>query len=220
MTYPNERPPQRDRYILAAIFVFAPAALIWGVLLPAQHRMAEMRARMDAANAQLETIGHVAPLTEAERRVLEDPKAAWRSRMPLLRDDTGKLEHYTRVITGLQSRLAASGARVEGIRSSWDPIQADFTAPANLAMKGREDAPPPSPDAVVAGWALEVRIAAPPAALGRALETLPEVDPLLVPAGLRWEAQEGKPFQALILRNLYLAPPPPPAPAPSPSPAP
>lgn len=217
MTYPNELPPQRDRYALAAIFILAPAALIWGVVLPSQRRMADTRARMDAANAQLAIIGHVAPLSESERRVLADPQAAWRGRMPLLQDDASKLAHYARVVTSLHNRFASNGATVEGIRSSWDPIRADFSAPASLAMAGSEDAPAPSPDSVVAGWALEVRIATPPAAMGRALADLPQVSPLLIPAGLRWEAQEGKPFQALILRNLYLTPPQPPAPPSAPT---
>ena len=213
MTYPNEMRPQRDRYFLLPLFILAPAALVWGVLLPAQRRMAESQARIDAAAAQMEIIGHVTPLTEVERRVLEDPKAPWRGRMPLLIDDVGKLEHYTRVVTGIQNRFASNGARIEGIRSSWDPIQADFTTPSAMTMARKEETSAPSPDAVVAGWALEVQIAAPPSSLGRALEALPRVDPLLIPAGLRWEAREGKPFQALILRNLYLAPP-----APSPTP--
>lgn len=219
MTYPNEMPPQRDRYLLIPIFILGPAALIWGVVLPAQKRMADMRARMDAANAQLEIIGHVAPLTEAERQVLGDPAAPWRSRMPLLRDDAGKLHHYTRVVTDLQSHLDAGGAKVEGIRSSWDPIKADFTTPGPLSAAREEHAPAPAPDAAVAGWVMEVQIAAPPSSLGRALGSLPGVAPLLIPAGLRWEAREGKPFQALILRNLYLAPPAPPAAAPAPPPA-
>lgn len=217
MTYPNEMPPQRDRYFLIPIFLLVPAALIWGVVMPAQKRMADMRARMDAANAQLEIIGHVAPLTEAERGVLNAPNASWRRRMPLLVDDTGKLHHYTRVITSLQKSFGASGAAVEGIRSSWDPIRADFTTPSALAVSQDDSAPPPSPDAEVAGWAMEVQLAQPPASLGRALNALPSIEPILLPAGLRWEAREGKPFQALILRNLYLAPP---ASAPAPSPAP
>lgn len=219
MTYPNEMPPQRDRYFLVPIFLLAPAALIWGVMLPAQRRMADMRARMDAANTQLAIIGHVAPLTDAERKVLDDPQASWRRRMPLLGDDAGKLHHYTRVITSLQQRFVASGAAIEGIRSSWDPIKADFTTPGPLAASQPESAPAPSPDAVVAGWAMEVQLALPPSSLGRALDALPSVEPMLIPAGLRWEAREGKPFQALILRNLYLAPQPPPAPAPAPPPA-
>lgn len=212
MTYANERPPQRDRYILIPVFILAPLGLIWGIVIPAQKKIAAMQARIDEANQKLAVINHVTPLTAEERQVLEDPKAAWRSRMPMLQSDLGKLQHYTRVVTGLQDRFRVAGATVEGVRSSWDPIHADFTSPGPLPFAGIKEATAPSPDATVAGWALEVQIASPPRSLGLALSAVPKIDSILIPAGLRWEARDGKPFQSLILRNLYLTPAPPPPP--------
>ncbi|HET8714416.1 MAG TPA: hypothetical protein VFM16_01220 [Holophagaceae bacterium] len=213
MTYPNERPPQRDRYILVPLFLLVPAALVWGIVLPAQRRMSAARARIEAANAQLETISHVTPLTSQERKVLEDPQAGWRRRMPLLTGDAARLDHYAAVVTALQSGCAAVGARVEGLRSSWDPIQADFTSPGPLPAT-RPEGPAPQPaDAAVGAWALEVQLTGQPAALGAALDTLPRLEPLMIPVGLRWEAREGQPFQALVLRDLFLSPPPESAPA-------
>lgn len=211
MTYPNERPPQRDRYILVPIFILAPAILVWGVLLPAQRRMAESRARVDAANAQIETISHVTPLTAAERAILDDPKAPWRSHMPLVATDLDRLNQYARVVTGIQARISATGGEVAGVRSSWDPIRANFTTPTRLTVPGQIASLGHLADATVTGWALEVQTAGPPASLGRAISVLPQVDPLLIPIGLRWEARDGRPFQALILRDLYLAPAPPPS---------
>ena len=216
MTYPNERPPQRDRYVLVPLFLLVPAALVWGVVLPAQRRMSAARARIEAADAQLETISHVTPLTAQERKVLEDPRAGWRRRMPLLQGDAARLDHYTAVVTALQSGCAAAGARVAGLRSSWDPIQADFTSPGPLpALRPGGPAPQPA-DAAVGAWALEVQIAGQPAALGAALDALPRMEPLMVPVGLRWEARQGQPFQALVLRDLFLSPPPAPAATPQP----
>lgn len=211
MTYPNERPPQRDRYVLIPLFLLVPAALVWGVVLPSQRRMSAARARIQAADAQLETISHVTPLTAEERRVLEDPAAGWRRRMPLLAGDADRLDHYAAVVTALQSHCAAAGARVSGLRSSWDPIQADFTSPGTLSpIPGKAQAPQPA-EATVGAWALEVQFGGQPSALGAALDALPRMEPLMVPVGLRWEAREGQPFQALVLRNLYLSPAPAPA---------
>lgn len=212
MTYANERPPQRDRYILIPVFVLAPAILIWGVLLPAQLRMAQSRSRMDAANAQMESIGQVTPLTSAERAVLDDPNAPWRSRMPLVSNDLDRLNHYAQVVTGIQTSLKSAGSAMTGVRSSWDPIRANFSTPAHLSMPAPGGSSQNLADASVAGWALEIQVAEPTSALGRSLQVLPKVDPLLIPIGLRWEAREGKPFQAIELRNLYLAPPTPPQP--------
>lgn len=221
MTYPNERPPQRDRYLLVPIFLLAPATLMWGVLFPAQRRMATYRDRVDAANAQIEIISHVTPLTAAEREVLDDPFAPWKTRMPLVASDLDRLNQYTRVVTGLQARINASGGSVAGVRSSWDPIRADFTTPSRLAVPSPAVTPQGHlADSVVSGWALEVQVGGPPASLGHALGALPQVDPLLIPIGLRWEGRDGHPFQAIILRNLYLAPPSSPqSPAPAAPPA-
>jgi hypothetical protein len=191
--------------ILFVVFGVLPALFIGLLLMPSLKRDAEYLERQRKADQRIQELPAVQPLNAEERKVLEDPSAPWRRRIPLISSDAARLGHYHRVVTGLQSACKQSGIALLGVRSTWDPIRGSFTLPAVLASgpllpveggsQGRLEA-----------WVLEAHVDGPTPQLFRALEGIPRVDPLLEPIGFRWEGDEKGLRQYLLLRNPVLAP--------------
>lgn len=197
----------RPMLLLAVIFGLLPAAFIFLVFLPLKHRMAADEARLEAALQRNQALPNVQPLTSQERTLLEDPAASWRTRIPLLTGDAQRLAHYHRVITELQREMKLRNAVLLGVRSDWDPIEGSYTLPAALGSMGATE---PRAGTLGAGrlepWVLEASVGGSPAELFKALEALPQINPLLEPVALRWEMHGSQPTQMIILRNLVTIP--------------
>lgn len=208
------------RALLALALVLAPALFWLLVWRPAQGRMAASRARIAEAQARLNELPRYAPLSADETRLLEDPAATWKQRIPLIRGDRDRLAHYHRVVTGISHAFRRKGLRLHGLRSSWDPIHASFTLDRDLGPDGLGQAPIAAPqEGVLAAWSLELQIDGPTAGLFEGLDQLRDLPPLLEPVGLRWEATSERRAQSLWLRNLVLVPDAPPQGVIEPSPA-
>ena len=197
------RPRVSDWILMGLAFGVLPIAYYLLVHRPIQARIDGHRARQQAADARIQELPNVQPLASGEREALVDPAAPWRARLAVLQGEADRLEHYHRVVTDLHGRLQASGVVVEGIRSTWDPIQGSFTLPAALAPSPTRGSDAEA-QASLQGWVLEARIGAPSLRLFEALEALPRVGPVLEPVGFRWEAGAEGVRQHLVLRNLVL----------------
>lgn len=197
----------KPMFILFALFGLLPAAFILLVFLPVRKRMAVDEARLEAAVKRNQELPSVQPLTAAERNLIEDPMASWRSRMPLVASDSQRLSHYHRVITELQNALQARKVTLLGVRSTWNQIKGSYTLPSQLgAGTTASSSAHVSEPGQLQAWVLEAQIEGSPANLFQALETLPAIPPLLEPVAVRWEASPIQHKQTIILRNLVAAP--------------
>lgn len=195
------------RAVLVLILVLSPV-LFWLLLWhPADARMALNRSRIAEAQARIQELPRYTPLSPEEAAFLEDPAAAWKQRIPLIRGDRDRLAHYNLVITRVSQAFRRSGLRLNGMRSSWDPIRASFTLDRDLGLEGLGLPPAGSTqDGALAAWVLEVQIDGPTEGLFTGLDRLKDLPPLLEPVGLRWEATQERRAQSLWLRNLVLVP--------------
>ncbi|MBI3130567.1 MAG: hypothetical protein HYZ13_04350 [Acidobacteria bacterium] len=202
MSGSSTRPAERVAF--AVIFLVLPICFFAFVVRPTRVTLEALDARIEAADAQIRDLPNFQPLSVEERKVLLDPTAPWRQRLPIVSGDREKLAHYDRVVSLLQRTWGRHGVNIVGVRSSWDPIQASFTLPGAL--------PPPLGAAGVSGpgelkaWVLEARISGGADRLFIGLEHLPAVQPMLEPVGLRWESTPEHRQQSLWLRNLVLEP--------------
>jgi hypothetical protein len=193
-----------ERLAFAVIFLVLPICFYAFVVRPTRTTLGALDARIEAADAQIRDLPNFQPLTAEERKVLLDPAAPWRQRLPIVAGDRAKLAHYDRVVSLLQRTWSSHGVSIVGVRSSWDPIQASFTLSGAL--------PPPLGPAGTSGpgelkaWVLEARLAGGADRLFIGLEHLPAVQPMLEPVGLRWESTTERRQQSLWLRNLVLEP--------------
>ncbi len=193
-----------ERLVFALILLVLPIFFYALVVRPARVTLDTLNARIEAADAQIRDLPNFQPLSAEEKKVLLDPSAPWRQRLPIISGDRAKLAHYDRVVSLLQRTWGSHGVNILGVRSSWDPIQASFTLPSAL--------PPPLGPAGASGpgelkaWVLEARIAGTADRLFIGLEHLPAVQPMLEPVGLRWESTAERRQQSLWLRNLVLEP--------------
>ena len=200
----------RERLVLAALLAGLPA-LGWGLLIrPALRRNQALEARIRSADRADRELRTFTPVSREERRLLEDPAAPWRSRIPRVADDGARLAQVDRVVGQLDEALRNGGVRARAMRALLDPVEADFTVPEGLARgprPARREAPD-APGQELRGWVLEVEIPGPPAQLFRALAAAARVEALLEPVGLRWEPAAGpgraRRRQFLLLRSLYL----------------
>lgn len=195
------------RILLALILVLAPGLFWLLVWRPADGRMAVNRSRIAEAQARIQELPRYTPLNPEESAFLEDPAAAWKQRLPLIRGDRDRLAHYHLVITRVSQAFRRSGLRLHGMRSSWDPIRASFTLDRDLGTEGLGLLPAGSTqDGALAAWVLEIQIDGPTEGLFTGLDQLKHMPPLLEPVGLRWEATPERRAQSLWLRNLVLVP--------------
>ena len=181
--------------------------LLFGFLVarPILKRIDGHKQRFNAASNELVSLPPFMPVSPVEREVLDDPSAAWRKRMPVLSSEQARLAHYHRVVSALQRGWKAAGVPAIGLRSSWDPIRASFTLPGAIeAAEAQKPTLTDSPEVSVRGWVVEARFVAPTEVLFKALVLVPQLEPLLEPIGLRWEATPEHRQQSLILRNLVL----------------
>jgi len=198
---------QRERLLMGLSLVGLPALLVVLGIYPTQRRSNALRVQIQAAEEAYKVIPAVHGLNPEERKLLDDPKAAWRTRLPLVVGDQARLAHYHRVVGELQRGLTRVGTPAGGMRSSWDPIQASFTLAGSLSEPAQEVVTTPdSPALKVGGWTLEANIPGNTGQLFKALGAVDQVQPLLEPVGLRWMATPDRRDQHLILRNLILLP--------------
>ena len=214
MTRVGERP------ILGLALAAVPVLVGLLVVRPATRRLAALHRRIDAAHADTPEVAPFVPVSREERALLEDPGAPWRTRLPLVAEDSARLAQVDRVVNEVRAALTARGVRAAGMRLLLDPVQADFTLPDGPIRAARPPRPASdAPDLRVAGWALEVTVPGPTRDLFQALAAVPGVNALLEPGGFRWEADPGPApgphrsrhpaadhRQVLVLRNFYLKP--------------
>jgi hypothetical protein len=195
------------RILLILILILSPVLFWLLIWRPADGRMAANRSRMAEAQARILELPRYAPLSPDESAFLEDPAAAWKQRLPLIRGDRDRLAHYHLVITQVSQAFRRSGLRLNGMRSSWDPIRASFTLDRDLSPVAL-GLPPAGTiqDGTLAAWVLEVQIDGPAEGLFTGLDQLKHLPPLLEPVGLRWEATPERRAQSIWLRNLVLVP--------------
>lgn len=197
----------KERLMLAGLVIVVP--IVFGILVvrPILKRIDGYKQRFREASSELEVLPQFMPVSPGEREILDDPKAGWRKRMPVLPGEQARLAHYHRVVSDLQRTWKGVGVSVSTLRSSWDPIRASFTLPNALDSS---DSPGPtlsdSAELKVHGWVIEAQLPAPTEALFRALAAVPLVEPLLEPVGLRWESYPEHRQQSLLLRNLVVTP--------------
>lgn len=217
--------PLRERLLLGALLAAVPLLVTALVVVPGTRRLAGLHRRIAEAHARTPEVVPFVPVSREERRLLEDPAAPWRTRIPLVAEDGARLAQVDRVVNEVRAALAARGLQASGMRLLMDPVQADFSLPG--APTREAQAPRPATDAPelrVAGWGLEVEVPGATGDLFRALAALPGVNALLEPGGLRWEAlpdggrghardhghghgrRTGGHRQVLVLRNFYLEP--------------
>lgn len=195
------------RVFLVLILVLSPVLFWLLIWRPADGRMATSRSRIAAAQARTLELPRYTPLSPDESTFLEDPAAAWKQRIPLIRGDRDRLAHYHFVVTRVSQAFRRGGLRLNGLRSSWDPIRASFTLDRDLGLEGLGLSPAGSAqDGTLAAWALEVQIDGPTDGLFTGLDQLKHLPPLLEPVGLRWEATPERRAQSIWLRNLVLVP--------------
>jgi len=206
----------RERAFMGLLLLAAPV-LVGLVLLPSTRRLARLRQRLAAAHEDTPQVRPFAPVSARERAFLDDPQAPWRSRLPLVADDGARLVLVDRVVNEVGAALAARGVKVEGMKALLDPVEGAFRLPRQRTREAfPRQAATDAPEREVDGWVLEVEILGPTGELFKALAAIVQVNALLEPAGLRWEAgparNPGAPGgsperrQVLQLRNLYLKP--------------
>ena len=198
----------RERLLMGLLFAGLPVLLYALVIRPATLRFHRLHERIRAADEACRDVQAFTPVTQAERAFLEEPAAAWRTRVPLLDGDGARLAHANRVVSDLSVALKGRGLRAAAMRAAWEPIEAQFTLPGPVAKGPRMTrVAGDAPEHTLAGWALEVELPGPTGQLFKALGPLAQVDPLLEPVGLRWElAGPARHRQVLFLRNYYLQP--------------
>ena len=199
--------PISERLALGGILLGLPILFIVLVLRPDLRAMTSLKEELESTRVRLEALPAAAPLGEEEKRLLEDPRAPWKERIPSVSGDGARLAHYHRVVTNLHGAWRQEGLVPFTIRSSWDPIRASFSLPKSLGMEETGSLMPTAEGrGRIQGWVVEVRLEGPPGDLFRALRTLPQSGPLLEPVGLRWE--HGREFsqQSLLLRNYVMSP--------------
>lgn len=197
----------RERFLMVAVLVGVPALILLLGVLPLLKSSQALRAQIQATHEEFRTIPPFTPLTRAERELLEDPAAPWRSRLPVVAGDRARLAHYHRVVGELQGVLKGAGIAPRGMRSSWDPIRASFSVPGAMEPDPRELSPSQdAPELNLKGWVLETEVPGATEQLFRGLGVVHRVGPLLEPVGLRWEAGPDLREQKLIFRNLVLVP--------------
>jgi hypothetical protein len=204
----------RERLLLGLALAALPA-LIYGLAIrPVSRRIAALKGRIAAARAEARPAEPFTPVTPEERKLLTDPAAPWRARIPMAADEGERLALADRVLSGLAAALRERGARVLAVRARFDPVKADFTPPLEaLPRPAPERAAPDSrPEDAMAGWVLELELAGDPGQLFKALGVAAGMEPLLEPVGLRWMAMPGKTNepgatrQSLLFRGYYLKP--------------
>ena len=201
--------PNRTKPMLALIGLFGLLPVIFTLLvfMPVRKRMKADQARLDAAIQRDQELPSIQPLTAQERTLLEDTSAPWRTRIPLIASDAQRLAHYHQVVTDLQTTWRSRGVTLLGVRSTWNPINASFTLPSLLGDSATAlPAKAQSEPGQLQAWVLEARVDGSPTELFKALETLPQIHPLLEPVGLRWESDDTQHRQLIILRNLVTIP--------------
>jgi len=195
----------KEWVLLFVVFGVLPTLFIVFLLFPSLKRDTEYIERQRVANQRLQELPVVQALGAEERKVLLDPAAPWKRRIPFISNDGARLGHYHQVVTELQQSCRKSGINLMGVRSSWDPIRGSFTLPT-LLSPGPLLATEGGSQGLLQAWVLEARLEGPTPQLFRAMEGIPRVEPLLEPIGLRWEADPKGLRQYLLLRNLVLAP--------------
>jgi hypothetical protein len=195
--------------LLVGLFMVLPAVFIFLVLMPTLNRMKEHRGRLETAQEAIRALPDVQPLSAEERKLLEDPKAEWKARIPVVSNDGERLTHYNRVVTDLQRTWKNCGVTTLSMRSTWDPIKGSFTVPESFGSVP-QDFPPAyfSGQGTPSAWVIEARLAGKNAPLFTAMEALSKLNPLLEPVGIRWESSPEGPKEMLILRNIILSPTP------------
>ncbi len=197
----------RERLLLGFFLGGVPLLFVGLVLRPSLRRMDAQRQRMNAASAELQKFPKFTPVRGEEHALLEDPAAPWRRRMPVLQGEGERLAHYHRVVSQTQQAWRRAGFSPLGFRAGWDPIRARFTLGGGLEGGGGEASQGvDAPELQVRGWVLEATFGGGTEQLFRALGVLPQVEPLLEPVGLRWDASLPVPRQSLLLRNLVVTP--------------
>jgi hypothetical protein len=205
----------RERILIGLLFTGLPILIYGMVIKPSNRRMAALRQRILAANEQYKEFHTFQPVTQEEKDFLEAPSAPWRTRITKVGDDGALLAHVDRVVSELNATLKAKGLAIAAVRANLEPVKANCTLPQSLT-KGAAPLPAgaDTPETQVGGWVLEVQIPGPPGTLFKTLAALPDVNPLLEPVGLRWDATAAAgrdedhpgPRQYLLLRNVYLKP--------------
>ncbi len=201
----------RRRLLLLALLALLPALIHGLLILPSRRRIAALHLRIQAAHAAALKLEGSAPLGAGEGPLLEDPGAPWRTRIPSVAGDGGRLALVDRVVRELGAALRRSGVPVGGMRTVLDPVQLDATPPGNLpapapAPAGGAGKPPGDP---LGAWVLEVEVPGSTAQLFQALAALPRTGPVLEPVGLRWDRTPGEAgapavlHQYLLLRSYY-----------------
>jgi hypothetical protein len=196
----------REWFLLGIIFALLPGIFFVFVVLRGRKNMGAFKARQGEIEQQMQAFVPVQPLSAAERQMLADSRAPWRSRMPYLEGDAARLWHYHRTVTQLQGVFRQGGVSTGSVRSSFDPVRGSFTLPSNLGSLAPEPLGLGGQMGKTQAWVLEISVEGPSAQLFKALDLLPAVDPVLEPLALRWEATPEGHKQHLLLRNLVLVP--------------
>ena len=203
----------KERLVLGLLVLILPISLYFLSVRPALQRMQALHQRIAQAHAG-SPFQTFTPVGREEQAFLDAPDAPWRSRIPVLAGDGARLAHVHGVVSDLNATFKAGGVKVVGIRATWDPVEARFTLPAQLAGRA---APAPAakdtPELKLKGWVLVVEVGGATGDLFKALALVPRVHALLEPVGLRWGQPAGAELQGtpsssqcLILRNVYLNP--------------
>jgi hypothetical protein len=203
----------KERLALGLLILVLPIGTYLLSIRPAFVRVEALHQRITQAHAA-SPFQSFTPVGREEQAFLDAPDAPWRSRIPVITGDAARLAHVHGVVSDLNATLKAGGVKVVGIRATWDPVEARFTLPAQLAGS---TAPGPTtkdtPELKLKGWVLEVEVAGATGDLFKALALVPRVRALLEPVGLRWGQPAGAESQGasgsaqyLILRNVYLNP--------------
>lgn len=200
----------RERLLMGLLLAGLPVAGYLLLARPAMRRIQALHLRIQAANEGFQGVPPFTPVSQEEHRLLEDPAAPWRSRIPLVDDDAARMIQVDRVVSQLAVAFQARKVKAVAMRAVLDPVRAEFTMPGSLAQGPLPAAKtaPGTPEQPMAGWVLEVEIAGRTRSLFQALSAAAEVNPLLEPVGLRWESAQapGAHHKYLLLRNLYLKP--------------
>lgn len=208
-----------ERILMVVALTVLPLVIVLFGIRPTLRKNAELKAQIQSAFDQFRGGSAYSRISRKEEAFILDPDAEWRNRMPFVQGDTSRLTHYGWVVGELQFAFRSDAAPISAIRSSWDPIQGDFS----LADDSREtflDKSPVGDDASAkperpfldkpeyqaSGWLLDVEVAGNTESLFRALGAVHKVEPLLEPVGLHWVGTPGNSSQRLFLRNLILVP--------------
>ncbi len=199
----------RRRLFLFALLALLPA-LGYGLLIrPSRRRIAALHRRIQTAHAAILKTEGYAPLSAAERSLLEDPAQPWRARIPAVDGDGGRLALVDRMAAELGAALRRSGVPVGSLRAVLDPVQVDATLPDVPPPPPRPGGASKGPEAPLGAWVLEVEVPGGTARLFQALAALPRTGPVLEPVGLRWDRAPGATgapaslHQYLLLRSYY-----------------